>query len=92
MAVFDGRYGLYIKHGKTNAPFPKDREVDQIDLDEAVRLVNERAAQKGTKGGSTKGRSAKTKTAKSTKTTKSTKSAKSTKARKSASSTKKDSV
>ena len=49
VAIYDGRYGPYVKHGRTNATVPKDRDLDALTLDEAVVLIAERAA-KGKKG------------------------------------------
>ena len=47
--MFEGRYGPYVKHVKTNATIPKGVDKDKITLEEAVRLVDEKAAKKGTK-------------------------------------------
>lgn len=47
--VFDGRYGPYVKHGKINATIPKDVDPQSISIEEAVRLIAERAAKAGTK-------------------------------------------
>ena len=44
VAIYDGRYGPYIKHGKINATVPKDRDLEALTLDEAVVLIAERAA------------------------------------------------
>ena len=44
VAVYEGRYGAYIKHGKTNATIPKERDPLQITLEEAIPLLAERAA------------------------------------------------
>ncbi|MCZ6845670.1 MAG: DNA topoisomerase I, partial [Alphaproteobacteria bacterium] len=49
VAIYDGRYGPYVKHGKINATVPKDRDLESLTLDEAVVLIAERAA-KGKKG------------------------------------------
>jgi DNA topoisomerase-1 len=49
VAIFDGRYGPYVKHGRTNATVPKDRDLEALTLDEAVVLITERVA-KGKKG------------------------------------------
>jgi DNA topoisomerase-1 len=49
VAIFDGRYGPYVKHGKINATVPKDRDLEALTLDEAVVLIAERAAKKGKK-------------------------------------------
>lgn len=48
--VFEGRYGPYVKHGKTNATLPKDIAPDAVTLEQAIELINARAA----KGGKTK--------------------------------------
>lgn len=47
--IFEGRYGPYVKHGKINATIPKDRDPESVSLAEAVELIQERAAKKGTK-------------------------------------------
>ena len=41
--VFEGRYGPYVKHEKTNATIPKDQDKDQITLDQAVALIDAKA-------------------------------------------------
>jgi DNA topoisomerase-1 len=42
--ILDGRYGPYVKHGKTNASLPQDLAPDQVDMDRAVALIAERVA------------------------------------------------
>ncbi|WP_164114575.1 type I DNA topoisomerase [Sphingorhabdus sp. Alg239-R122] len=42
--VMDGRYGPYVTDGNVNATIPKTMDKDEITLDEAVRLIDERAA------------------------------------------------
>lgn len=73
VAIFEGRYGPYVKHGKLNATIPKDMEVDSVSLTNALDWLAEKAAKKGTKKGSaasrkkkkaTKKKAAKKKTAK----------------------------
>ncbi|MGB0905429.1 MAG: topoisomerase C-terminal repeat-containing protein, partial [Mangrovicoccus sp.] len=49
LAVMKGRYGPYVKWGKVNATLPDGIEVDDITLDQAVDLVNEKAAKSGKK-------------------------------------------
>ncbi len=47
--VLEGRYGPYVKHGKINATIPKDIDPQSISMEEAVRLIAERAAKAGTR-------------------------------------------
>jgi DNA topoisomerase I len=41
--VLTGRYGPYVKHGKVNATIPKDREPEQVTMEEAVALLAARS-------------------------------------------------
>lgn len=41
--VLTGRYGPYIKFGKKNISLPKGVEVDSFTLDQAVKLISEKA-------------------------------------------------
>ena len=50
--VMAGRFGPYVTDGSTNATLPKGGDPEVISLDEAVRLIDERAA----KGPAKKGR------------------------------------
>ncbi len=46
ITLHKGKFGLYVKHGKLNASLPKDKNPDQLTLDEAVALLTERAEKK----------------------------------------------
>ncbi len=62
-----GRYGPYVKHGRTYASLPKNLTVEEVTLDQAVLLINEKLAKKGAKakGGAKQKPAAKKKSAKS---------------------------
>ena len=49
VAVGSGRYGPYVKHDKTNASLPKDQSMEAVTLEEAVELVDAKAARGGTR-------------------------------------------
>lgn len=49
VAIFEGRYGPYVKHKKLNATIPKDKEPEKVTFEEALGLLEEKAAKKGTK-------------------------------------------
>lgn len=40
--VYVGRYGPYVKHKKLNAAIPKEKEVEDVTVDEAVRWLKEK--------------------------------------------------
>ena len=42
--VRSGRYGPYVKHGKVNATLPKDRDPEQVSLQEAIELIAGKSA------------------------------------------------
>ncbi|MEM9225335.1 MAG: DNA topoisomerase, partial [Pseudomonadota bacterium] len=44
IGVYEGRYGPYVKHGKTNATLPKDISPDDVTLEQAIELIDARAA------------------------------------------------
>ncbi len=54
IGVFEGRYGMYVKHGKINATIPKDTDINSITLEQALEWIDEKAAKKGIKKKSTK--------------------------------------
>jgi DNA topoisomerase-1 len=39
IGLFEGKYGPYVKHGKTSASIPKDRDPATVTLDEAVEWI-----------------------------------------------------
>ncbi len=45
--MYKGRYGPYVKHGKTNASVPKAESEDSVTLERAVELLAARAAKGG---------------------------------------------
>jgi DNA topoisomerase-1 len=47
--VMEGRYGPYVKWEKVNATLPKDMDPETVTLEQAVELVNEKAAKGGKK-------------------------------------------
>ena len=63
--VMEGRYGPYVKWGKVNATLPKDVDPANVDMDQAVALIAEKAAKKG--GGKKKAATKKTAAKKTTK-------------------------
>lgn len=52
IALYEGRYGPYVKHGKINASLPKGADMEKLTVDEAVKLIADRKA----KPAATKGR------------------------------------
>jgi DNA topoisomerase-1 len=53
--LHDGRFGPYVKHGKTNASLRKEHEPDTVTLDQALELLAAREARKGKGRGGRKG-------------------------------------
>lgn len=41
--IYDGPYGAYLKHNKTNVSVPEDEKVESITLEKAVALIDEKA-------------------------------------------------
>ncbi len=86
VGVFNGPYGLYVKHGKTNAGLAEGQTAESITLDMALELLSAKASTKSTrKTGNARSSSGIKTTAKSPATTKAT--AKTATAKKSSSTT-----
>jgi DNA topoisomerase-1 len=49
VALYAGRYGPYVKHGKVNATLPDENMISTVTLEEALELINAKAG-KGKKG------------------------------------------
>ncbi len=83
IAIFDGRYGPYVKHLKINATIPKDIDVENVRIEEAVDWLKAKAlktgAKKATKKKATKKKTTKKKVKKKKKKKKATAKKKSTK-------------
>ena len=47
--IMEGKYGPYVKWEKVNATLPKDSDPDELTIQQAVGLITEKQAQKGTK-------------------------------------------
>jgi len=47
--IFDGRYGPYVKHGKLNASLPKGVTPEEVTIEQAVTLLEEREKKAGGK-------------------------------------------
>lgn len=50
VAIFEGRYGPYVKHGKDKnsiASLPKDTLIENVTLEQAMIWINEKLAKKG---------------------------------------------
>lgn len=52
IAIYSGKYGAYVKHGKVNATLPKGTEPEDVTLEAAMALIAARAGapSKGKKG------------------------------------------
>ncbi|HEY4994938.1 MAG TPA: type I DNA topoisomerase [Aestuariivirga sp.] len=47
--IFNGKYGAYVKHDKTNATLPKDTAIEAVTMEQAIALLAERAEKSGKK-------------------------------------------
>jgi DNA topoisomerase-1 len=47
--LYEGRYGMYVKHGGINATVPRDLKPEELTVEQAVSLLAERAAKGGGK-------------------------------------------
>lgn len=53
VAIYEGRYGPYVKHGNKRsgiASVPKDYEIEQVTLEQALHWIEEKLAKKGGRG------------------------------------------
>jgi len=50
MKLMAGRYGPYVTDGTTNATLPRDKKPEELTAEEAVRLIDEKAAKGPAKG------------------------------------------
>jgi DNA topoisomerase-1 len=51
VALYSGRYGAYVKHGKVNATLPDQGAINTITLEEALELIAAKGGKKGGKSG-----------------------------------------
>jgi DNA topoisomerase-1 len=65
--LMEGRFGAYVTDGTTNATLPKTVAPDELTLEEAAQLIDERAAKGPARKGGRRGPSRKTPKAKSPK-------------------------
>jgi DNA topoisomerase-1 len=66
VALYSGRYGPYVKHGKVNATLPDEKMINTVTLEEAIDLLAAKAGKGKARGkGSARARppASKTKTA-----------------------------
>ncbi|WP_226781821.1 type I DNA topoisomerase [Oceaniglobus trochenteri] len=47
--IMEGKYGPYVKWDKVNATLPKDSDVEKVTVEQALELIAEKAAKKGTR-------------------------------------------
>ncbi len=68
ITVQSGKYGPYVKCGKTNAPLPKNTDIQDVTLEQAIDVINkqlEKKPLKKAKAKKAKAKKTKSKTAKS---------------------------
>ena len=63
VGIYEGRYGMYVKHGKVNATIPKEREIDSVTLEEALDWIAARAGKVAAKKKATRKKATKKKAA-----------------------------
>jgi DNA topoisomerase-1 len=86
--IYDGPYGPYVKHGKTNASVPEDQSVEQLTMETALELLAAKASTK--KSGTRSSKSASSTDGKSAKTSSTTRKTTAKKTTKASSAKKKD--
>jgi DNA topoisomerase-1 len=86
--IYDGPYGPYVKHGKTNASVPEDQSVEQLTMETALELLAAKASTK--KSGTRSSKSASSTDGKSAKTSSTTRKTAAKKTTKASSAKKKD--
>lgn len=62
VAIYAGRYGPYVQHGKINATLPKEEAPDNLTLEQAVALLATKAAKENAAKSTTRKQSARKKT------------------------------
>jgi DNA topoisomerase-1 len=50
VALYSGRYGPYVKHGKVNATLPDEKMINTVTLEEAIELLAAKAGKGKAKG------------------------------------------
>ena len=86
--IYDGPYGPYVKHGKTNASVPEDQSAEQVTLETALELLAAKSSTK--KSGTRSSKSASSTGGKSAKTSSTTRKTGTKKTTKASSAKKKD--
>ena len=63
VALYSGRYGPYVKHGKVNATLPREEMITTVTLEEALELLAAKAGRGKKPGARPKAKAAKGKKA-----------------------------